>query len=338
MPNRCQILVPGLFDLPLAELCDDLLERDLPVLNRLLRFANPVPNRNHSIDAMVVAALGRLDPLTECLPVAQAFSDDTEHDHLLVEAVHLHPDLHNAILAPIERSEGNLQDIDILINDLNDLFKADCYISVIADSLYLMRLESLNAPRFYPHPLSVLGKPANPYVEQSRAHLPWYRLLNEIQMFLHQHPVNQRRVAQGMLPINSLWCWGGGPNRSINANFDWYSDDWVMNRFAKRLGLTPRPIDDLKKLERDQRCIIIDLRLLEATKSGQVADLSHLLRDIEARIFLAVNSLSAGVVKLCCGSEINLEFHRWSHLKFWCRPMSLQDWQNRLYASASRYS
>lgn len=36
------------------------------------------------------------------------------------------------------------------------------------------------------------------------------RWLNEIQMFLHGHPVNEARQAAGQPAINSLWLWGGG--------------------------------------------------------------------------------------------------------------------------------
>ena len=34
--------------------------------------------------------------------------------------------------------------------------------------------------------------------------------LNELQMLLHAHPVNQAREARGELSVNSLWLWGGG--------------------------------------------------------------------------------------------------------------------------------
>jgi hypothetical protein len=38
----------------------------------------------------------------------------------------------------------------------------------------------------------------------------WLRLLNEIQMVLHQGPLNADRAARGLAPINSLWFWGCG--------------------------------------------------------------------------------------------------------------------------------
>jgi len=40
---------------------------------------------------------------------------------------------------------------------------------------------------------------------------PLTRWLNEVQMFLHGHPVNERRQAAGKPAVNSLWLWGGGP-------------------------------------------------------------------------------------------------------------------------------
>jgi len=39
---------------------------------------------------------------------------------------------------------------------------------------------------------------------------PLTRWLNEVQMYLHGHPVNERRQATGKPAVNSLWLWGGG--------------------------------------------------------------------------------------------------------------------------------
>ena len=49
------------------------------------------------------------------------------------------------------------------------------------------------------------------------AHLPhgadaitWRRWQNEIQMLLHEHPVNEAREAHGRAPVTGIWFWGGG--------------------------------------------------------------------------------------------------------------------------------
>lgn len=49
------------------------------------------------------------------------------------------------------------------------------------------------------------------------AHLPrgadglrWQALANELQMLMHEHPVNLAREARGELPVNGIWMWGAG--------------------------------------------------------------------------------------------------------------------------------
>lgn len=37
----------------------------------------------------------------------------------------------------------------------------------------------------------------------------WRKLLNEIQMVWHSHPVNEMRAQRGLHPVNSLWLYGG---------------------------------------------------------------------------------------------------------------------------------
>lgn len=46
----------------------------------------------------------------------------------------------------------------------------------------------------------------------------WRKLLNEVQMVWHTHPVNEQRMEHGLEPINNLWLYGGArgwkPNQS----------------------------------------------------------------------------------------------------------------------------
>lgn len=46
------------------------------------------------------------------------------------------------------------------------------------------------------------------------------RLMSEIEMWLHEHPVNLQRVARGARPVNALWLWGGAtPQRPAIAGY-----------------------------------------------------------------------------------------------------------------------
>jgi hypothetical protein len=43
------------------------------------------------------------------------------------------------------------------------------------------------------------------------------RWLNEIQMLLHEHPVNVAREERGEPPLNGIWLWGGGKPPALGA-------------------------------------------------------------------------------------------------------------------------
>lgn len=50
------------------------------------------------------------------------------------------------------------------------------------------------------------------------ARVRWVRRLqNEVQMLLHQHPVNEAREARGALPVNSFWLSGCGHAQPVTA-------------------------------------------------------------------------------------------------------------------------
>ena len=62
-------------------------------------------------------------------------------------------------------------------------------------------------------------------------------LVNELQMLLHEHPVNERRVAQGLSPVNSVWLWGAGPpavpcgvvKGVLCTDDDWLAGAWRLH-------------------------------------------------------------------------------------------------------------
>ncbi len=59
-------------------------------------------------------------------------------------------------------------------------------------------------------PSAAIGRRADTVDLRGAEAMRWRRLANEIQMLLHDHPLNQRRVAAGRPAINSLWFWGSG--------------------------------------------------------------------------------------------------------------------------------
>lgn len=68
--------------------------------------------------------------------------------------------------------------------------------------------------------MDVVGRDVTTFLPQGAHGAQWHRTLNEIQMLLHEHPVNQAREAKGELPVNSLWLSGGGvlPGKAVPDN------------------------------------------------------------------------------------------------------------------------
>lgn len=327
--------------MPLEELEPGFVDNELPHLNRILRLATPRDNREYSIDAILRSALS-LQSTDAGLPLAQAFADDADSvgRSILIEAIHLQAGMHNAIAIPIPGNAENTQDISIIIRDLSDSFKVDFDLTAVSQGLYLLQLKAFDPPTHYPHPLSVLGKSINPFIEQSRQVLPWYRLLNEIQMFMHQHPVNEQRLRQGMLSINSLWAWGAGvppvppaPDSPLDNTItpDWYCDDPVLNRFAGSLGLTVEPCASLAPIDDLDHALIVDLRLLQFLKAGLESRLDKLLLDIEDAVVAPVVKTLARrslCLQLRAGFRVDFELYPGARYKFWRRPASLANWRN----------
>ncbi|MCP4471422.1 MAG: hypothetical protein GY815_12205 [Gammaproteobacteria bacterium] len=331
MSAGVQIILPGLFDLPLHELDTEFASNELPGLNRILGLATPRDNQAYSIDAIIQRALA-LESTSPGLAMAQAFADADEDEParlILAEAVHLRADLHSAVVIPIPKTSENVQDINNIINDLNKLFKVDYDMSAITDGVFLLRLKGFDAPTHYPQVLSVMGKVINPYIEQSRQILPWYRLLNEIQMFMHQHPLNAERIRQGRLPINSLWFWGAGERPAIDTRPCWFCDDALLNRYAASLGLPVESCSGVSSRDDFSDALIVDLRLLQWLKAGLDTSLDEILLDIDRNLLgpvLKGFAESRLTLRLRAGYRHDLELRPSAKMKFWRRPGSLDAW------------
>lgn len=53
------------------------------------------------------------------------------------------------------------------------------------------------------------------YRSEQAAHEKWLQLSTELQMWLHQHPLNLARQSRQQLPINAIWLWQASSNAPI---------------------------------------------------------------------------------------------------------------------------
>lgn len=84
----------------------------------------------------------------------------------------------------------------------------------------------------------------------------WRRLLNEIQMVWHEHPVNIARAERGELPINSLWLFGGAKGWSptqvvLQPVYEGLHTPYLQGDWAAWIAALPALSEYLSTLERD---------------------------------------------------------------------------------------
>jgi hypothetical protein len=103
------------------------------------------------------------------------------------------------------------EDCEALLVPLKPLFGDEGFpISApVPQRWYLMLPRESKLPAFAA-PEDVLGDNLEPHLPAGDAGRRWRRLLNEAQVILHNHPLNEQRIAQGKPPVNSLWFFGGG--------------------------------------------------------------------------------------------------------------------------------
>lgn len=104
---------------------------------------------------------------------------------------------------------------------------------------YLSIPESLKMRTHAPD--AAAGAPLESFLPWGENGALWHRHLNEIQMLLHSHPVNEAREARGQPVINSVWLWGGGvtPTPARNTWAQVWSEEPLALGLAK-LSATPR--------------------------------------------------------------------------------------------------
>lgn len=157
---------------------------------------------------------------------------------LCADPVHLRFHHERIILAdasafelPIEQARALADGLNAAFGDVGRFFVADArrwYLRLEADAAWSeLPLSAVSGRR-------VEGElPAEPQASRLRA---W---LNEMQMLLHGHPVNQDRQAAGLPAVNSLWLWGAGRLGTVapsGCDGVW-SDDPLARGLARAAGL-----------------------------------------------------------------------------------------------------
>jgi hypothetical protein len=94
----------------------------------------------------------------------------------------------------------------------------------------------------FPAPEQALGENLLQHLPQGAQGRRWRVLQNDIQVLLHQHPLNAQRRAAGLAPVNHLWLWGAGtlPAAVTTSLQGVLSDDPLLRALAAQAGVAHR--------------------------------------------------------------------------------------------------
>ena len=147
----------------------------------------------------------------------------------------------------------------------------------------------------------------------------WKRILTDIQVDLHQCPVNEQRRAAGRQEINSLWFWGGG---SMPEAFTGRFDTVVSSEPVSRgLGvLSAAAVYAPDDWEPGDGRLLIDWDM----PSADALEEADAVEQVAGRL-LEVCSRSGLSLDLVDGRGDAWRLERSSRFRFWKRPAPLAD-------------
>ena len=193
---HCELLVPGLFSAS--------AQARLPALEMLLARGRSESAPSQRLEAWLQQAFELEEqPLAAgALTLLGSGHDPGSARWARADPVHLRLMRDRLILVPAAALEISRQEAEALCTALSAHFAGALAFQAVDPRRWCARLEK-ELELGEAAPLEMAGRE----VLLARA---GDALLNEVQMLLHAHPVNEAREARGEPPLNSLWLWGAG--------------------------------------------------------------------------------------------------------------------------------
>jgi hypothetical protein len=309
---HCELVVPALFA--------GGEEARFPALEILLGRARRSAGEAKPLEGWVQQAfdLGEDAYPAGALTVAAQGLDPGEDSWVRADPVHLRVTDDRLVVVPAEAFSVQAEEASALCHALNAHFAGMAFVP--------------SQPRRWCAKLAqhLAGRPAldaaGTALELPRESAP---LLNEIQMVLHAHPVNEAREARGEPAVNSVWLWGSG--RAPRARAPWQSvaaDDPAVLGAARlanaRQRALPRSAREwLERLPEEGRhlAVLDTLRAPRALAPDTVANaIETLERDWFVPLLAALRGARIGMLTLHvpdAAEALSFEIIRRDLRRFW---------------------
>lgn len=271
----------------------------VPALRRLLSTATRQSDLEPGTPALLSSVF---DPLPSPLPSAALTRRfDCPDDHagrwLRVDPCHLRVEIAGVRMLACGDLALRAEEIGDFVSAVQPLFEdAGWRFDAARPERWYAQPEAAHPPVGGDAPERVLGAYIDAALPQGEAGRATRRWLNELQMALHDHPLNRARRERGLPEVNSLWLHGDGAAPSmLSARVDavWSQDALVLGcaDLASVHGADPS----------SHRRVLIDARAGDEASARRVAAL-----------------LSRGDgIDIALASGERFAWRPWHRLRFW---------------------
>ncbi len=246
---------------------------------------------------------------------------------LCADPVHLSFAREHLLLDELADGELSAEEAAALVSALNEQFSGMGHFIAPAPGRWYLRPEADTATDSFVPLADAAGRPLAAFLPQGPDGLPWQRWMNEAQVLLHNHPVNQARTAVGLRVANSLWFWGAGPlPEHLAAPMQTVQADETFARgLARAAGMEAGAPDFAAALRQDTLVVIDRLRrpVRRLDLDGWRDALAALEHDWFAPLAAALRGGRLRELRLTAPGDrhtLELQITPGSRWRFWRRP------------------
>lgn len=234
---------------------------------------------------------------------------------LRADPAYVRPDINGArLLAYGDALALKQEEVAELLRPLRPLFGDSGFtLDAPTPSHWYLRLPREARLPAFTSPDEALGADLFEHLPEGPEGRRWRTLLSEAQVILHNHPVNERRVAAGKPPVNSLWFWGASalPDHVTTSHSAVFSDDEAIRAFAAAAKAAAMPLPACYGTAGGKR--LFDLRHVRDLTQLQSQWIEPLLADLRA------GHVTHVALDFADGARFVLRAgQRW---RFWRRPL-----------------
>lgn len=209
----------------------------------LSRSSLRVSDSPREIFARVLSAVG-LSPVEEGLAALRLWGQTGDRPNVWVAAadpVHLEARLDHLCLYALKGAQWPGSDLRAIFDFLQKSLGDDTSFAFVRIGKFgYLRGDEAMATAMV-SAAAIDGQEPDAFMPSGESAAGYHRLSGEMQMCLHDHEINLRREAQGLMPVNAVWFWGGGkaPQKTVQKLPPLFGDDPLFKGYwESRTGVT----------------------------------------------------------------------------------------------------